>query len=332
MVAESREKQEGQAAGGARGAAVADYPARAVIGAYIAHHRKTARESLIRLIRNPLASLMNWLVMGVALSLPLILLLLLTSVQSLGDGWTRSGRITVYLKQNLDQVAAMDLESRLRQRSDVGDVRLITRQQALAEFRESSGLGPALDYLQQNPLPNSLVITPARRDPEAVKNLGQAVAQLPGVDQVQVDLAWLKRLQAIARLVSHTVWALALLLGAAVLLVIGNTIRLAIESRRDEIVVAKLVGGTDGFVRRPFLYAGAWYGMGGSLMAILLVEIMYGWIAGPVATLAKLYGSNFQLQGAGIGYWMLVVLAGVLLGWGGAWIAVRRHLGAIEPR
>ena len=332
MAAEPREKQDGQAAGGVRGAAVADHPARAVIGAYVAHHRKTARESLLRLIRNPLATLMNWLVMGVSLALPLVMLLLLTSVQSLGNGWTQSGRITVYLKQDLDQVAAMDLENQLRQRGDVSHVRLITRQQALAEFRKSSGLGPALDYLQQNPLPNSLVVTPLRHDPRAVKNLGQSVARLPGVDQVQVDLAWLKRLQAIARLVSHTVWALALLLGAAVLLVIGNTIRLAIESRRDEIVVAKLVGGTDAFVRRPFLYAGAWYGMGGSLMAIVLVAIMHSWIAGPVRTLAKLYDSNFQLQGAGIGYWLLVVLIGVLLGWVGAWIAVRRHLGAIEPR
>ncbi len=333
MADDARERNTGQpATGGRRGAAVSDRPARAFFDAYLSHHRKVARDSLARLGRNPLGSLMTWLVMGVALALPLGLLLLLSSVQSLGTGWEQSGRITVYLKQNLDDVAAMDLQGRLKNRGDVSDVQLITRKQALAQFRKDSGLGPALDYLQENPLPNTLVVSPALKDPDHIQSLANTLGKLPGVDQVQVDLTWLKRLRAIVGLVANTVWALALLLAAAVLLVVGNTIRLAIESRRDEIVVSKLVGGTDAFVRRPFLYTGAWYGLGGSIVAIILVSVMHWWIGGPLRDLADLYGSDFRLQAAGPGDLLLVIVIGVMLGWVGAWMAVRRHLDAIEPR
>jgi len=333
MADDSRERSAGQpASGGRRGAATSGKPARAFFDAYLSHHKKVARDSLARLGQNPLGSLMTWLVMGVALALPLGLLLLLSSVQSLGAGWEQSGRITVYLKQDQDDVAAMDLQGRLNSRGDVSDVRLITRKQALAQFRKHSGLGPALDYLQENPLPNTLVVTPAIKDPDHVRSLADSLGKMPGVDQVQVDLTWLKRLRAIVDLVSNTVWALAVLLAAAVLLVVGNTIRLAIENRRDEIVVSKLVGGTDAFVRRPFLYTGAWYGLGGSVVAIILVSVMHWWIGGPLRVLANLYGSDFRLQAAGAGDLLLVIVVGVLLGWVGAWMAVRRHLDAIEPR
>lgn len=323
---ESREKS------GRRGAGVAENPTRELLDAYASHHRKIARDSLIRLLRNPIGSLMTWLVMGVALALPLGLMLLLASAQSLGEGWSDSSRINLYLKQDVDETAAMNLQGKLRSRGDVRDVQLVTRKQALAQLRKDSGLSAAFDYLNDNPLPNTLIVAPALQDPGAVQSLSQSLKQLPQVAEVQVDLAWLKRLRAMIGLVVNAVWALGVLLALAVLLVVGNTIRLAIENRRDEIVVAKLVGGTDAFVRRPFLYTGAWYGLGGSIVAIILVALFEAWLDGPVNRLASLYGSHFQLQGAGFGDFLLVIMVGVLLGWMGSWLAVKRHLDAIEPR
>jgi cell division transport system permease protein len=151
------------------------------------------------------------------------------------------------------------------------------------------------------------------------------------VDQVQVDLGWLQRLNAMTNILARAVWALSLLLGAAVILVIGNTVRLAIENRRDEILVAKLVGGTDAFVRRPFLYAGAWFGLGGGVVAWVLIQVSLWWLNGPIERLAGLYRSEFVLQGPGFEGAAALIIIAMLLGWLGAWVAVKRHLDDIEP-
>ncbi|MEX2475115.1 permease-like cell division protein FtsX [Marinobacter sp.] len=300
---------------------------------YLVHHRKVARDSADRLWRTPVASMMTWAVMGVALALPVALLLLLTSLQGVSAGWESSARITAYLKEGATLADAKALQPEVEADSRVLEVQLIDKEQALAEFRSSSGLDDALDYLEGNPLPHTLLVTPdeASRTAGGVETLVTRLEGMDGVERVQVDLGWLQRLNAMTDLLANAVWALAALLAAAVVLVIGNTVRLAIESRRDEILVAKLVGGTDGFVRRPFLYTGAWFGLGGGVVAWVLLQLSLWWLSGPVERLAGLYRSDFSLNGLTFEGAVALLIVAMLLGWLGAWVAVKRHLDDIEP-
>lgn len=316
-----------------RGAARSGSANRDAVESYFFHHRKVAAESGRRLWQAPVASLMTWMVMGVALALPVGLLLLLTSLQGLSAGWESSARITVYLEQRLTLEQARQLQLEVGARGDVNDVELIDQDAALTEFRANSGLNDALDYLDTNPLPHTLLVTPPEGDRNAsgVERLAAELEELSGVARVQVDLGWLQRLNVMTQLLGRGVWVLAALLGAAVVLVIGNTIRLAIENRRDEILVAKLVGGTDAFVRRPFLYTGLWFGLGGGVVAWLLLQLSLWWLSGPIERLAGLYHSNFSLTGLSFEGALALLAFAMLLGWLGAWVAVKRHLDAIEP-
>jgi cell division transport system permease protein len=276
---------------------------------------------------------MTWTVMGVALALPVALLLLLGSLQGVSAGWESSARITAYLAMDVSLERAGELAEEARDDGRVLSVQLVDRDQALEEFRASSGLDDALDFLDDNPLPHTLLITPqdSARSADGVQALVRFVDGMDGIEQVQVDLGWLQRLNAMTDILARAVWALALLLGSAVILVIGNTVRLAIENRRDEILVAKLVGGTDAFVRRPFLYTGAWFGLGGGVVAWLLIQLSLWWLNGPIERLAGLYRSEFSLQGPGFDGALALIIIAMLLGWLGAWLAVKRHLDDIEP-
>ncbi len=316
-----------------RGANQARRATRDAAESYLSHHRKVARDSAQRLWQTPLASLMTWMVMGVALALPVGLLLLLGSLQGLSAGWESSARITAYLEQSLTVAQARQLQLEVGVRGDTAEVDLIDRDQALAEFRASSGLSDALDYLDDNPLPHTLLVTPVElsRNASGVERLAAELEALAGVARVQVDLGWLQRLNGMTELLGRATWVLAVLLSAAVVLVIGNTIRLAIESRRDEILVAKLVGGTDAFVRRPFLYTGLWFGLGGGVVAWLLLQLSLWWLSGPVERLAGLYRSDFALNGLPVDGALALLAGAMMLGWLGAWLAVKRHLDAIEP-
>ncbi|WP_148864608.1 permease-like cell division protein FtsX [Marinobacter fonticola] len=316
-----------------RGAASAHSPWRSLFESYLLHHRKTAHDSARRLWRSPIASMMTWLVMGIALALPVGLLLLLSSLQGVSAGWESTARVTLYMEQQSTEEDLSRLRVKVASRNDVTDVTVISRDEALAEFRTSSGLADALDYLDENPLPHTLLLTPSPdvRNADGMQRLVDTLEALDTVARVQVDLGWLQRLNTITDLLGRGVWALGLLLAAAVILVIGNTIRLAIESRRDEILVAKLVGGTDTFVRRPFLYTGVWYGLGGGVIAFLLLQATLWWMSGPVQRLASLYRSEFQLTGLSWDGTLALLMVAVGLGWLGAWLAVKRHLDAIEP-
>jgi len=300
---------------------------------YLVHQRRVARDSARRLWQTPVATAMTWAVMGIALSLPVALLLLLGSLQGVSSGWESSARITAYIEMGVPLEKANELVLTVNGYGRVASVELIERGQALSEFRESSGLGDVLDFLESNPLPHTLLITPEEgaRTAKGVQSLATFIEGMDEIERVQVDLGWLQRLNAMTDILTRAAWALALLLAAAVVLVIGNTVRLAIESRRDEILVAKLVGGTDAFVRRPFLYTGAWFGLGGGVVAWLLIQVTFWWLSGPIERLAGLYNSDFSLNGPGLeGVFALIVIA-MLLGWLGAWVAVKRHMDDIDP-
>lgn len=297
------------------------------------HHRNSALDSFGRLAETPLQTLMTALVVAIALALPTTLLLALGNVQSLGDRWESGPKMTVFLKLGAQDAAIAGLRDKLRQMPDVQGHEYIPPTQALQAFQAQSGFSEALTALDTNPLPPTLVITPAAAiDPVNLETLRQRIAADPLVDEVSLDMDWVRRLNAIMNLGKQLVLALALLLGAGVLLVIGNTIRLEIESRREEIVVVKLVGGTDGFVRRPFLYTGFWYGVLGGLLACLLVSTGVASLGGSVRNLAATYQDTFVLQGLGLAGCAALVSSCISLGLLGAWLAVGRHLSAIEPR
>lgn len=299
--------------------------------AWLAHHAYVLLFSLGQLSRAPLPSLMTAAVIGIALALPTGLYLLLENVRHVSAGWDGSMQLSVYLHRDIEAEQIEILRSSLEQREDVASIQLITPQQALEEYRRLSGFKDALDALEENPLPSVLVIQPRLNDAQSGDALAADLRELPEVAAAQFDMEWLKRLFAIMDTVQRGVWVLAALLGLAVLLIIGNTIRLAINNRREEIEINKLFGATDAFIRRPFLYSGLWYGLWGALLGWALVELIFYALDRPTRELALLYHSDYHLIGLAASEALLLLLGGALLGLCGAWLAVGRHLRDIQP-
>jgi cell division transport system permease protein len=303
------------------------------VQAWLARHAQTFVGSLGRIVQHPIAALMTMAVIAVALALPLLLNVFLQNSRAATANWNQAFDISVYLDKKAGGTRAQALAKQLRSRPDVAAVRVIAADEALAQFRSTSGFGTALDALRDNPLPDTLVVTPTQpaSNPKGTEMLKNAIAALPDVQTVQIDSEWVERLTALLAILRRIIWLTGALLGAGVVLVVGNTIRLDILNRRAEIEVMKLVGATDGFARRPFLYSGVWYGLGGGLMALILVIAAMGLLAAPVQHLAGLYGSQFHLRGLGFGSGAAVLGASVGLGWVGSWIAATRHIRGIEP-
>lgn len=312
------------------GASVMQVGLRDRLDAALGHHRASAREAARRLRANPVTTVMTVLVIAVALALPAVLYVVLDNFRALAGHYEGQAQVSVFLARDVDARSRAALADRVRARDDVAAVRVITPDEALAEFRAQSGFPEVLDSLEGNPLPGVLVVQPA--SVAAAPALRDALAAEPGVDIAQLDSAWLQKLQAILAVGARLGESLAVAFALVVVLVVVNSIRLAIEARREEILVVKLVGGTDAFVRRPFLYTGAWLGLAGGLLGVLLVAGLVAWLSGPVATLAALYGATYALAGLGAGGGAVLLLAGGLLGWAGAWLAVARHLREVEPR
>lgn len=306
-------------------------------GGFIAlfeQHQAAAVDSLFRLLMEPLASFLTWAVIGIALALPLSLLLLLQNLQQLGSssGFDEVGTISLFMTVDATATRLEELATELAQHSAIAAVELISADAALAEFQASSGFGDVLEGLDENPLPPVFLVTPASTDAEGAAALQAELGQLPEVEHAQLDLLWLQRLGAMVGLASRLAMLLAGMLGLGVILSIGNTIRLAIENRRAEIVVVKLVGGTDAYVARPFLYTGLWYGIGGGLLAVLLITLALAGLQGPITRLMGAYDSGFTLIGLGLSQSFVVLASAGLLGWMGAWVSVLRHLRSIEPK
>ena len=303
------------------------------IRAYFARHAQTLVGSLGRVVHHPFATLMTMGVVAVALALPLFLNLLLMNVRTATGNWNDAFDLSVYMDKKAGAARTAALGKQLRLRGDVATVRIVTADQALAEFRSASGFGKALDALTDNPLPDTLIVTPTldKSTPSGTDALKAAIGAMPDVQAVQLDTEWVKRLHGMLDILRRVVLLTGALLGAGVVLIVGNTIRLDILNRRAEIEVMKLVGASDGFARRPFLYSGIWYGLGGGLIALLLVGLAVAVLKAPVANLATLYGSQFQLQGLGFKVGALVLALAVALAWLGSWLAATRHIRGIEP-
>ena len=300
--------------------------------AWLDSHRASLVDSVVRLIKQPIGSFFTCLVLAVALSLPMGLALLLDNVERLGGSWQRAAQISLFMDLEVDSVAGERLRDEVAAMPDVAAADWVSREQALDEFQQLSGLGEALKELPENPLPGVIIVTPEEVDKDKLEALRQQLAELPGVQLAQLDLLWVERLTAILKLGDRFVFGLTLLLVATLLLVIGNTIRLHIENRRTEIEVVKLVGGTDAFGRRPFLYIGVLYGLLSGVLAWILLALGLAWLNVTVERVASLYQSEFALFGMPFTDGLALVFGSMVLGLAGAWLAVGQHVRAIEPQ
>lgn len=304
-----------------------------LITAYFIHHIRVLLGSLGRLTRHPLSTSMTMAVIAIALTLPAGLYLALNNISGLSAGWDSSTKISLFLHANVSQDKAQKLRKRLQLHNEIDKVSMVSKKQGLEQFKQLSGFGDALKFLEDNPLPIVLVVQPII-DINRPDRINRLLKELQGnklVELAQLDMQWVKRLYALLEIANRVIWAIGSLLGLAVLLIVGNTIRLDIQNRRSEIEVSKLIGASNAFIRRPFLYTGFWYGFSGGLLAWLLTTLSLYMLAEPVEKLALLYHSDFELSGLSLGDASNLILISCGLGLLGSWLAVGRHLDEIEP-
>lgn len=300
---------------------------------YLVRHAQTCVAALGKLYRQPIGSLLTIAVIGIALALPAGLNVLVRNGELLAGGWDSVRDFTVYLQPGAALADAEALGKEISGQAGIDTVSVISAEQALAEFRATPGVADMVGALDRNPLPHSIIVRPAADTPaDSMATLAAELATRKNVDQVRLDTEWVARLNAIIDVVRRMVWIAGALLIGAVVVIIGNTIRLDIQNQRAEIEVAKLLGATDGFVRRPFLYSGFWYGLAGGLLALLILLIGLALMRGPVTRLSALYAGGFSPVGLDGTASALVLGGGLLVGLVGAWLAVSRHLAAIQPK
>lgn len=313
--------------------AVAPVRSSGPVSVWATRHVSTAVGSLGRLARQPFASLMIILVIAVTLALPTAISLVVKNARSVSSSWDNALDFSVFLKQDISEEEAEGLAELIGKRADVDTVELISADEALAEFKRQSGFAEALDQLSGNPLPHTLVVRPGPGNTSASLGLLQEeIGNLPETDHVQVDTEWVQRFHAILDIVRQAIAIGAALLGVAIVVIIGNTIRLDIENRRDEIEVTKLIGATNAFVRRPFLWTGFWYGLFGGLMALALVYSGLHMLEEPVTRLSGLYQGNIVIASLNLEEGAAIIGVGIFLGLFGSWFTAARHMRRIEPR
>jgi len=301
-----------------------------LIGTQVGHHKEAISYSLKRLWQSNLSTWITLAVIGIALCLPSSLYLLLQNLKSLTDDKREVPTISLFIKQDVSEQQARDRGELLQELSQIDKVVLVPRDEALADFRKITGFAETLETLDENPLPHVLVVTPhinlIGNPTEDMQQLAEKLESYPEIDLVQMDLEWVSRLRSILRISERAILIISGLLALTVLLVIGNTIKLNIENRKEEIEVSKLIGASSTYIRRPFLYTGIWYGLFGGVISLVLVHLALISFVGPVNELAKLYGSTFIISGLSLTTTLYILLASSALGLIGAWLAVGRHL------
>ena len=303
------------------------------LASYLRHHLQMFITSLGCLSRHPFSTLMTSAVIAIALALPAGLYIGLDNASHLSDDWDGSTLISLFLKDDVSVQQAQKLAASLRKSGEIEKVSVIDRDQGLKQFQAISGFGDALKFLDENPLPHVITVQPVtdQQHPDAVVQLVDKLGKENMVELAQLDMQWVKRLYTLLDVAERGVWIIGSLLALAVLLIVGNTIRLDIQNRREAIEVSKLIGASDAFIRRPFLYTGLWYGISGGLLAWMLIAASLGIIAEPVQKLAALYHSSYKIIGLDAGDVVTLIALSCMLGLGGSWLAVGRHLREIEP-
>jgi cell division transport system permease protein len=302
------------------------------LAAYFLHHLQSLVFSLGKIYHAPATTIMTVAVIGITLSLPGGFYLFLKNIDAMAGDFRSSTQITLFLDLGLDEKSARSLERQVASTTNVKTTQFVSRAAALEEFRETSGFGKSIDTLASNPLPHTIIVEPASNaDTFVIKNLLNALQSLPEVDIAKLDTEWLERLYTILEIAKRSVGIITILFAFAVLLIIGNTIRLDIQNRYQEIVVTKLIGATNAFIRRPFLYGGIWYGLLGGITSWLIVEAGYMAISEPLNRLNLLYQADLVLITFSFHDFIILITSSTLLGLTGSWIAVARHLNQIEP-
>lgn len=296
-------------------------------------HAQAAFDSFNFLCRRPLATMMTVIVIAVALTLPTLFWVGTDNLRHMTIDWQQGGHISLYLKGPMTPDAENALLTQIRGMEGVGKVVLKSQAEGLAELQRQEGMQDIMLYLPENPLPAVIDIMPALTvtDPLKLKQLFERLKALGPIEQARLDTEWITRLHAIAGLVANIARAVMVLLASAVVLIVGNTLRLAIHNRREEIQVLKLIGASDAFILRPFLYSGIWYGLAGAVFAVLFVNIFMLSVAIAVDELALVYHMHYPLLGLSVQQAYLIVLAAIGLGWLGARLSVKRQLALIEP-
>lgn len=296
--------------------------------AYRDHNAQVLFASLGRLVGSPFTSMMTIAVLAIAITLASGFYIFVKNVQQLAGNLETSNQISLFLKDEMTEAQAHKLAESIRQNSSIQSVTVISKEQALEEFKTYSGFGSAINALKKNPLPIVLLVLPKHMldDKQALTKLEQGFQQTQGVDFVQMDLQWVERLQAIIALAKLFAALLNTLLGAAVLFIIGNTIRLELHNRHDEVVIAKLVGATHAFIRRPFLYTGFWIGFISGVLAWFIVAILMLVLRAPVEKLSGLYDEGFHLLFLNVTETLVMILLASGLGVLGAWGVVAGQL------
>ena len=303
------------------------------IRALLGHHLQAALASLRTLYSKPLASLMTILVIAVTLVLPALFWVLSDNMHELTIKWKHGAHISLYLKSPLSAAEQAALLLRVQKTAGVGHANLKSPAEGLAELQQQEGMQDVMRYLPENPLPAVVEVLPTLdvNTPMELEHLYAQLKAYPNVEQAKLDIQWINRLQAILGFVDSLARGLMILLAIAVILIIGNTLRLAIHSRHEEIQVLKLVGAKDAFIIRPFLYSGIWYGLAGAIFAVLLVNIFMLSLTLVVNQLAAAYEMHYSLIGLSVRQISLLVLSATILGWLGACLSVKKQLANIEP-
>jgi len=304
------------------------------VSSYGTRHLQALFGAAGRLVRSPLATFLTLIVIGVALALPTGLAIVVNNLRVATGDLSNAVDFTVHFKIGTPIERVQQIAKGARERTGVESVTVTTADQALEEFKQASGFGDALAALKDNPLPHHLTVKPSPNasGPSEVESLRRYFTAFPEVEIVQLDLDWVRRLHSLLDVLRRSLWVVIAVLGLGVLAVIGNTIRLEIQQRRPEIEVTKLVGGSNAFVRRPFLYTGLFYGLGGALFAALIVLGGLAYLDEAIRNLAAQYGGGFRLVGLDARGLGLLTGVGAVLGWFGALISTGRHLRRIEPR
>lgn len=289
-------------------------------------HREVLRDSAVRLLATPVASLMTIFVIAIALLLPAMLQVIADNLGQISEQFRDSGSITLYLESSLSEDEGVIVSNNLRSDPAIAEVLYISRAEALAEFERDSGFGDVLSGLGDNPLPASIVVIPASTAVALANELFERLSEMPEVEVAQIDQEWIQRLGAFRALVQRIGFILSLILGLGVLFIVGNTIRLAIENRKSEIQVIRLVGGTRGFIARPFLYTGLLLGtLAGALTCVLITLVGLG-LSVTLDNLLSLYDNDFSFRGFGLRDSLVTIAFGALLGWFGALVSTLQHL------
>ncbi|MCB5186844.1 permease-like cell division protein FtsX [Methylobacillus caricis] len=298
---------------------------------WINQHTLVWRLVLARTCRNKLATLLIWTVIGIALCLPALLYVIIDNLNQLAGEVKHEPQISIFMKLDADKTIVDTTKSRLEKHAGIGSLQFVSKDSAWKQMQDDALTDNIATNLKQNPLPDAFFIQPKDHAPTAIEQLQHELQNWEGIEHVLADADWAKRLYSILELGKKAVWVLSGLLGFALVTIIGNTIRLQILTQREEIEVSKLIGATDGFIRRPFLYAGALYGFGGSLVALALINGIITIFNLSVADLAELYGSSFILALPGWQISLGITACAVTLGWLGSYIAVNRSLARLNP-